>query len=72
MIEGVIGCFQLCPVNVKLFQGDKAFFFQAAHKLIVQFIQDFSCEFFPFKIVERIPLGFLPLGQPDKRKVSLA
>ena len=65
-------CFDLCPINVQLFQGNKSFFVQAPHKLVIQFIQNFSCQFFPFKIEKNIPLWFLPFGQPDKGKISLA
>ena len=64
--------FKLCSVNVKLFQCDKAFLLQAAHELVIQFIQDFSRQLFSFKIVKNIPLGLLPFGQPDKSKISLA
>ena len=62
--------FDLCSINIKLLQGDKAFLFQTAHKLIVQFIQDFPCQLFPFKIVKDIPFWLLAFGQPDKGQVS--
>ena len=58
--------------NLELFQRDKAFLFQTAHKLVIQFIQNFSRQLFPFKIVKNIPLRFLPFGQSDKGKISLA
>ncbi len=64
--------FDLCPIDVELFQCDKAFLFQTAHKLVIQFIQDFSRQLFPFKIVKNIPMRLLPFGQPDKSKISLA
>ena len=64
--------FYLCPVNVEFFQRKESFFLQAAHKLVVQFIQDLACQFFPFKVIESIPLGLLPFGQPDKGKIPLA
>ena len=64
--------FDFGSIDIQLFQRDKPFFFQAAHELTVQFIQDFSRQFFSFKIVKNIPLGFLPFGQPDKSKVSPA
>ncbi len=72
--ESVSVCIRLklCSVNVKLFQRDKAFLLQTAHKLVIQFIQDFSRQLFSFKIVKNIPLGLLPFCQPDKSKVSLA
>ena len=35
-------CFDLCPIDVELFQRDKTFLFQTAHELVIQFIQDFS------------------------------
>lgn len=54
--------FDLCPINIKLLQGDKAFLFQTAHKLIVQFIQDFPGQLFPFKIVKDIPFWLLAFG----------
>ena len=65
-------CFDLCPIDVEFFQCDKPFILQATHELVIQFIQDFSRQLFPFKIVKSIPLGFLPFGQPDKSKISLA
>ena len=65
-------CFYLCPIDVELFQRDKAFLFQTAHELVIQFIQDFSRRLFPFKIVKNIPLRLLPFGQPDKKQISLA
>ena len=34
--------FNLCPIDVEFFQRNESFFLQAAHKLIVQFIQDFA------------------------------
>ena len=40
-------CFDLSPIDVELFQRDKAFLFQTAHKLIIQFIQNFFRQFFP-------------------------
>jgi len=64
--------FKFCSVNGKLFECDKAFLLQAAHELVIQFIQDFSRQLFSFKIVKSIPLGLLPFGQPDKSKISLA
>ena len=65
-------CFNLCSIDVKLFQRDKAFLFQTAHELVIQFIQDFSRQFFSFKIIKNISLGLLPFGQPDKGEISLA
>ena len=45
-------CFDFCSVNVELFQRDKAFLFQTAHELVIQFIQDLSRQLFPFKIIK--------------------
>ena len=65
-------CFDFGSIDIQFFQSNKPFLLQTAHKLAVQFIQDFPCQFLPFKIVESIPLGFLPFGKPDKGKVPLA
>ena len=65
-------CLQFRSIDIKFFQCKKPFFFQAAHELVIQFIQDFPCELFAFKIVKNIPLRLLPFRQPDKSKVSLA
>ena len=61
-----------CPIDVELFQRDKAFLFQTSHELVIQLIQYFSRQLFSFKIIKNIPLRLLPFGQPDKGKVSPA
>ena len=72
--KGVSVCvrFDLCSINVEFFQRNEAFLLQTAHKLIVQFIQDLSRQFFSFKVIKSIPLGLLSFGQPDKGKIPLA
>lgn len=57
--------FNLCPIDVEFFQCNESFLLQAAHKLVVQFIQDFARQFFPFKVIKSIPLGLLPFRQPS-------
>ena len=38
---------------------------QQTGKMVVQFIQDFARQFFPFKVIKSIPLGLLPFRQPS-------
>ena len=62
--------FNFSPVNEKFLQREQAFFFQASQKLVIQFIQNFPGQLFPFKIIESIPPWFLPFRQPDKCQIS--
>ena len=62
--------FDFSPVNEKFLQREQAFFFQASQKLVIQFIQNFPGQLFPFKIIESIPPWFLPFRQPDKCQIS--
>lgn len=53
-----------------LFERDQAFLFQAAHELVIQFVQNIAGQLFVLKLIKSIPLGLLAFGQPDKSKVS--
>lgn len=60
--------FNLGSIDKKLFKCDKPFFFQPAHELVIQFVQNFTGQFFVFELIESIPLRFLAFGQPDKAR----
>src|SRR5699024_8088678 len=72
--KGIAVCvgLYLGAINEKLLKRNQAFLLQAEEELVIQFIQHLPGQPFSLKIVKGIPLWLLPLGQPDKSKVSLA